>query len=298
MNRREFLVSSMAVLGTAATTRWAGAGWAQAGAETKKRPLGVQLYTVRKQAEKDLPGVLAAIRKIGYEKVETYWNVYTHPAPELKQLINDHGLRVPSGHFNYDGLEGKFDYAAALGVEYMICPMLPKKGWNSLDSFKKAADQFNLWGEQAKKRGMRLGFHNHNYEFRDLSKAPKGVVTSGGAIGFDTLMSRTDPSLVCLEMDCYWITQAGRDPLEMFKTLGNRIEMLHLKDRKPGFPPSQKMNKAAEHFTPAGTGTIDWKSILATAQTNGVRHMFVEQDSGGVPLENIAIAYKNLEPML
>ncbi len=266
MNRREFLVSSMAVLGTAATTRWVAASWAQAaGSEGKKRPLGVQLYTVRKQAEKDLPGVLAAIQKIGYEEVETYWDVYTHPAAELKRMINDHGLRVPSGHFNYDGLEGKLDYAAALGLEYMICPMLPKKMWKS------------------------LGFHNHNYEFRDLGNA---------TTGFDTLMSHTDPSLVCWEMDCYWITQAGRDPIEMFKALGNRIEMLHLKDRKPGFPPSQKMNKAAEHFTPAGTGTIDWKSILAVAQTNGVRHMFMEQDSGGVPLENVAPAYKNLEAML
>ncbi len=294
MNRREFLASSMAVLGTAAATSWTQA----IGAETKKRPLGVQLYTVRDQAEKDLPGVLAALRKIGYEEVETYWNVYTHPAAELKRMINDHGLRIPSGHFNYDGLEGKLDYAAALGLEYMICPMLPKQMWGSLDGFKKAADQLNVWGEQAKKRGMRLGFHNHNYEFLDLSKASKGNSAGGSTIGFDTLMSRTDPNLVCWEMDCYWITQAGRDPLEMFKTLGNRIEMLHLKDRKPGFPPSQKMGKAAEHFTPAGTGTIDWKSILAAAQSNGVRHMFMEQDSGGVPLENAAIAYKNLEAML
>ena len=293
MNRREFLVSSMAVLGTAATT-----GWAQAAAtETKKRSLGVQLYTVRDQAVKDLPGVLAAIRKIGFEEVETYWDVYSRPAAELKRLINDHGLRVPSGHFDYEGLEGKLDYAATLGVEYMICPMLPKAMWTSLDGYKKAADQFNLWGEQAKKRGMRLGFHNHNYEFHNLGHAAKGS-SSAGVLGFDTLMSRTDPSLVCLEMDCYWITQAGRDPIAMFKTLGNRIEMLHLKDRKRGFPPSQKLNSAAEHFTPAGTGTIDWKSILAAAQRNGVRHMFVEQDSGGVPLENVATAYKNLQPML
>jgi sugar phosphate isomerase/epimerase len=167
--------------------------------------------------------------------------------------------------------------------------MLPENTWKSLDGFKKAADQFNVWGEKAKKRGMRFGFHNHNYEFRDLGN---------GATGFDTLMSHTDASLVCLEMDCYWITQAGRDPLEMFKKMGRRIEMLHLKDRKPGFPPSQELNDDAKHFTPAGTGTIDWKSILAVARKNGVRHLFVEQDEGGVPLENAAVAYKNLEGML
>jgi sugar phosphate isomerase/epimerase len=289
MHRREFLVSSMALLGTTSTAGWALA----AAAKTKTRPLGVQLYTVRDQAAKDLPGVLTAIRRIGYDEVETYWDVYTRPATELKRLISDHGLRVPSGHFNYEGLESKLDYAAALGVEFMICPILPEQGWLLLDTYKAAADQFNRWGEQAKKRGMRFGFHNHNYEFRSFPDSAKGTTT-----GFDTLMSRTDPSLVCLEMDCYWMTQAGRDPLHMFKALGHRIELLHLKDRKPGFPPSQELNDAAEHFTPVGTGTIDWKSILAAAKSNRVRHMFVEQDSGGVPLENISTSYKTLEAIL
>ncbi len=104
---------------------------------------------------------------------------------------------------------------------------------------------------------------------------------------------------MCLEMDCYWITQAGRDPLEMFKTYGSRIQLLHLKDRKPGFPTSQKLDKHAEHFTPVGTGTIDWKSILAAAQQNGIEHMFVEQDSADIPpLEAAGISYKNLQPLL
>jgi len=199
MNRREFLMSSMTFTGAAALAGSSSVSWA----DTAKRPLGVQLYTVRDQAEKDLPSVLAAIRNIGYEEVETYWNVYTHPAPELKRMVNDHGLHVPSGHFNYDGLEGKFDYAAELGLEYMICPMLPEKGWLELDTYKKAAEQFNKWGEQARKRGMHFGFHNHNYEFhRFTDKAGKTTT------GYDVLMSHTDPNLVCAEMDCYWITQA------------------------------------------------------------------------------------------
>jgi len=286
MNRRDFLISAAVVTGAAAAIP---SGWA----EGTKRPLGVQLYTVRDQAEKDLPSVLAAIRKIGYQEVETYWNIYTHPATELKRIINDHGLQVPSGHFDYDGLEGKLDYAAALGLEYMICPMLPEKGWREPDSYKKAAERFNHWGEQARKRGMRFGFHNHNYEFYRFPSTDGDTTT-----GFDILMERSEPNLVCVEMDCYWITQAGHDPIRMFNRLGERIRMIHLKDRKPGFPTSQDKNEAAEHFTPVGTGTIDWKSILAAAEKHDVRHMFVEQDSGGVPLENIATSYKTLEPML
>jgi len=280
INRREFVFSSIGLLGYAATKSFA---------DSKKRPLGVQLYTVRKKAEHHLPDMLAAIQQIGYEEVETYWNVYSHPAAELKRMINDHGLRVPSGHFNYDGIEGKLDYAATLGVDYVICPMLPKAMWTSLDGFRKAADQFNEWGEKIKRMGMRFGFHNHNYEFRRF----------GETTGFDVLLSRTDPNLMCLEMDCYWITQAGQDPLQMLKTLGDRIQLLHLKDRRAGFPTSQEMNKHAEHMTPVGTGTIQWKDILAAAQQKGVAHMFVEQDSGDLPpLEELRISFKNLQPLL
>ena len=201
IGRRKFMVSTIAAMSSAAAHNLS-----QGHLQVHRRPLGVQLYTVRTEAAKDLPGVLAAIRQIGYEEVETYWDVYSRPAAELKQIIQDHGLRVPSGHFDYDGLEGKIDYAKALGVDYMICPMLPKAMWTSLDGFKQAADQYNKWGEQVKRAGMRFGFHNHNYEFRRF----------GDTTGFDALISRTDANLVCMEMDCYWIVQAGQDPVEMF----------------------------------------------------------------------------------
>jgi len=279
LNRRDFLISSMAVVG----------GVQRVFADEMAHPLGVQLYTVRHQAEKQLPEVLAAIHQIGYQQVETYWNVYTHPAAELKRLINDNGLTAPSGHFDYTGIESKLDYAAALGVTYVICPMLPKTMWTSLDGFKQAADQLNKWGEQIQKMGMHFGFHNHNYEFRRF----------GDTTGFDVLMSRTDPKLVCLEMDCYWITQAGQDPVQMLNRLGSRIKLLHLKDRKPGFPTSQVLSSKAEHMTAVGTGTINWKAILETARQNGVQYYFVEQDSGDLPpLEELKISYKNVQPLL
>jgi sugar phosphate isomerase/epimerase len=280
IGRREFIVSSLAALGSGANFNFA---------ESQKRPLGVQLYTVRAEAAKDLPGVLAAIRQIGYEEVETYWDVYSHPAPDLKRMIQDHGLRVPSGHFDYDGFEGKIDYAKALGVDYMICPMLPKAMWTSLDGFKRAADQYNKWGELVKSAGMRFGFHNHNYEFRRF----------GDTTGFDALISHTDAHLVCMEMDCYWIVQAGQDPVEMSERLGSRIQLLHLKDRKAGFPATQDLNDQAEHFAPVGAGTLDWKAILHAAKENGVRHMFVEQDSGEPPpLESLRISYQNLQRLM
>jgi sugar phosphate isomerase/epimerase len=277
LSRREFLQFSVAAAG----------GLAASGLQAaERRPLGVQLYTVREDAARDLPAVLEAIRKIGYTEVETYWDIYDRPAPELRRMINDHGLRVPSGHFNYEGLDAKIDYAKALGVEYVICPMLPQGMWFTLDGYKRAADQFNAWGERIQQAGMQFGFHNHNYEVRRF----------GETTGFETLMKSSNPKLVSIEMDCYWIAQAGLDPLQMFREYGNRIKLIHLKDRKPGFPTTQVKDDTAEHFTEVGSGTIQWREILAAAKNNGVRHMFVERDSGDLPaMESLRISFRNLQ---
>jgi sugar phosphate isomerase/epimerase len=280
LNRREFGLLSLVTLATLATGRMSAA---------TKTPLGVQLYTVRSLAEKDLSGVLKAIRDIGYEEVEPYWNIYNHPATELKKIIGDHGLRVPSGHFDYEGLESKFDYAQELGVQYMICPILPETLWNSLDAYKKVADQFNEWGAEANRRGMRFGFHNHNYEFKPF----------GDTNGYDTLLSRTDPKLVMFEMDCYWIAQSGQNPVKFMDEHADRIHLLHLKDRKAGFPVSQWKDKGAEHFTEVGSGTLDWKAILAAAEKNKIQHMFVEQDEPEIPpIESLRKSFSYLQKLL
>lgn len=282
ISRRSFLQSSTAALGVLALGDLAFAA-------VKPFPVGVQLYTVRDQAEKDLGATLAHIAMIGYKEVETYWNVYTHPAKALRSMIVDNGLSVPSGHFDYDGLESKLDYAKELGVQYVVCPMLPKTMWTSADGFKKAADQFNKWGEQAKSLGMQFGFHNHNYEFQKFGKQT----------GFDILTTEADPKLVCLEMDCYWITQAGNDPVAMLKKYGSRIQLLHLKDRLPGFPTTQMLSPDAEHFTEVGSGTIDWKTVIETAQKTGVKHFFVERDNGSTPaFESLRISYNYLSKLM
>lgn len=278
LTRRDFLKSSVASVAALATH--------ELSAWNPSRPLGVQLYTVRKLVKKNLPGVLEAIHAIGYQEVETYWDIYNHPAKELRQIITDHGLQVPSGHFDYDGLSGKLDYAQELGIRHVVCPLLPESMRNSLDGFETAAAQFNTWGEEIKKRGMHFAFHNHNYEFHWFADTT----------GFDTLMVHTDPRLVQLEMDCYWITQAGLDPVKFMNEHADRITMLHLKDRKPGFPFSQKLDSAAGHFTEVGNGTLDWKAILAAATRNQIGEMFVEQDeSERDPIESLRMSYQYLQ---
>ncbi len=280
--RREFLKTS---LGTIAFAACAGKAWAEG-----SPAIGLQLYSVRHQAQRNLPPVLAKVKQIGYEEVETYWNLYSHPAAELRKMIADAGLRVPSGHFDYEKVERSFDYAHELGLRYMVCPMLPKKMQNAgLDDFKRAAEQFNRWGEKAQQAGMRFAFHNHNYEFQKF----------GNTTGYETLVAQTDPKLVWFEMDCYWVTQAGGNPVELMKALGDRVRMLHIKDRLAGFGDSQKLGKASEHFTEVGTGTIDYKAIGAEARAIGIEHYFVEQDEIHKPVyESLTTSFQNASRLL
>jgi sugar phosphate isomerase/epimerase len=282
LTRRKLIEMATGGAATAAIER---VGFAKDG----DRPLGVQLYTVRSVIENNLPGTLAAIRKIGYRTVETYGGQYKTAATDLCHAIRDSGLTAPSGHFSYSDLDSYFDYAKELGLEYMVCSMIPTTVANSSGSYKRAADQFNEWGEQARKMGMRFAFHNHDMEFKDY----------GGVTGFDVLMQNTDPALVEWQMDCYWVAQAGRNPIEMLRKYGRRMPSLHLKDRKPNVPTSYDTGPASAHFTEVGTGTLDWVTILALAAKDHITDMYVEQDQTELPpLESLRISYTNLVKIL
>ena len=282
LNRREFVGSVVA--GAAAI-----ALEPELFAKGADRPLGVQLYTVRSIIQNDLAGTLAAIRKIGYRTVETFVAEYKMPAKDLRQAIVDAGLVAPSAHFGYNDFGTRFDYCKELGAECMVCSSIPGTIANSADGYKKAAEQYNAWGEQAKKMGLKFGFHNHDMEFKDY----------GGVTGFDVLIESTDPALVQWQMDCYWVAQAGRDPVEMLRKYGKRMQSLHLKDRKPGFPASTDTGPASAHFTEVGTGTLDWVTILRLAGKDHIPNMYVEQDQvERPPLESLQISYTNLVKFL
>jgi sugar phosphate isomerase/epimerase len=258
-------------------------------AKAVERPIGVQLYTVRSILPNDLAGTLAAIRKIGYRNVETYVAEYKTGARDLRKAILDAGLTVPSAHFGYDDFESRFDYAKELGVECIVCSMIPRSVANSADGYKRGAEQYNKWGDQARKMGLRFGFHNHNVEFEKY----------GDVTGFDVLMRYTDPALVQWQMDCYWVAQAGHDPVAMLRRYGHRIMSLHLKDRKPHVPVSVDTGPASAHFTEVGEGTLDWVSIFRLADQDHIPYMFVEQDeTDKPPLESLQISYRNIVKLM
>jgi sugar phosphate isomerase/epimerase len=255
-------------------------------------PLGVQLYTVRGLIKQDLAGTLREIREIGYTEVETFGDSYTYPAKELRQIIDGAGLRVPSGHFDYAGLRDswpdKLDYARQLGLKWVVCPSLPTSMWTA-EGFREGAQLFNALGGHARDEGMRFAFHNHDYEFRDY----------GGKTGYEILTAETDPARVFFELDCYWAAQAGYDPFEVVQKMKRRIRLLHLKDRKAGFPTSFDTGSSSGHFAPVGQGAIAWKPILDLAESLGVELYFVEQDTTyGHPIESIRLSYRYLRPLI
>jgi len=272
LTRRRFTALSAA----AAAAALAAPMKLQAAATRSGLEFGVQLFMVRDLLQPaQLPATLRLIHEIGYASIETYPLVYNRPAKELKALIEGTGLKVPSGHFEYDTLEEHVDYAAELGLEYMICPMIARPLWDSVDGFKQAAAHLNKAAARARAAGLKFGYHPHNYEFKKLE----------GGSGFEVLMRELDPQ-VKLELDIYWAIEGGADPLALMQKYSDRLALIHIKDRKPvaGFTYSP-MDKQAAHFTEAGSGTINWKAMLGEARKLGIRQYFVDQDGYDVPVE-------------
>jgi sugar phosphate isomerase/epimerase len=235
---------------------------------------GVQMYTVRQQVPQDLARVLREIHHVGYAQIELSPLVYAHPAAELKRIVADSGLGMVSGHFDYEGFAEKIPYARQLGLKFMCCPMIPKAQWNSLEGFRKAAADYNHWGKMLHDEGMEFVLHNLDYEFKPQR----------GTTGWNVLMEHTDPALVKLELDIYWLVQGGQDPYAILTKYPDRVRLLHLKDRTPGATVNYDIDHSSGTFTEVGKGTIDWPKLLAQGKRQGIRYAFVDQDETTEPI--------------
>jgi sugar phosphate isomerase/epimerase len=239
---------------------------------------------VRKEAPGDLAGVLKKIRATGFTQVELYPIAYTHPAPELKKMVEDAGLGHDSGHFDYDSIPERIGYAKELGLKYMVCSILPENHWAAPGGFKAAADNLNRWGKLVRNAGMQLVFHNHNYEFKPID----------GTTGFDVLMKNTDPALVKLELDLYWLVQGGQDPAAMMTKYSNRLVMIHLKDRVAGSPVNYSP-RDEQHIIELGQGSIGWKPLISQALAQGVKLALLDQDETKLPVfESMKVNFEYL----
>lgn len=282
---------------------------------TLQMPIGLQLYTVGKEMEEDPRGTLKQVAAAGYKEVELS-PTSKLSAKELRPMLDETGLTNPSGHYLLPDLlgdlDGKIAFAKEMGQHYIVTvvPWIadvsrvhadPKTGQLgfilamlaalTLDDYKWNAEQFNHVGEQVKKAGLQLAYHNHNYEFKKFE---------GGVTGYDQFMRLTDPDLVKLEMDCGWVTVAGHDPLEYLHKFPDRYKLLHIRDFKKGFTPTYKLAETSEGApvpTELGRGGIDYSKILAA--TKKVTSIFVEQEppTEMPTLEAVKVDYEYLHKL-
>lgn len=272
--RRDFLRLSAAAAAAGCTLRAPALSAAAFAGTHDGLAYGVQLYMVRKEAPGDLAGVLKKIRATGFTQVELYPIAYTHQAADLKKMVEDAGLGHDSAHFDFDSIPARIGYAKELGLKYMVCSILPEKYWGTPGGFKAAGYNLNEWGRLVRNANMKLVFHNHNYEFKRLPD---------GETGFDILMKNTDDDLVKLELDLYWLTQAGQDPAAMMKKYRSRLVMVHLKDRVAGSPVNYRPQDE-QHIVELGKGSIDWKPLLSQAREQGVKLALLDQDETTLPV--------------
>lgn len=262
--------------------------------------IGLQLYTVRDAMQKDPAATLAHVAKIGYNSVEgaTYTGdekFYGMQPAAFSRLLKQNGLIMPSSHYrlgeekvNGETQKGTIlndwnkavDDAAQVGIKYMVCAYLSQNERGNLDHYKQIAEDFNKAGEVCKKSGIQLCYHNHDFEF----------AKEDGKFPYEVLLENTDKNLVKMEMDIYWVTKAGQDPVDLINRHPDRFPLWHVKD----------MDKTADRsFTEVGNGVIDFKKVFKYADKAGLKYFFVEQDkTPGDPFASItqSIAYikKNL----
>ena len=238
--------------------------------------IGVQLYTVRNEMQRDFEGTLARIAAIGYREVE-FVDLFGRPPMAVRTVLDRHGLVAPSSHVRYEALDGglpqALEAANILGQSFIVCAWIDEKLRRRPDIWKRAAETFNRAGAASKRLGIQFAYHNHDFEFTPLD----------GRLPYDVLLAETDPALVKMEMDLYWITKGGQDPVEYFDRHPGRFPLVHVKD----------MDQKGQ-IADVGSGTLDFARIFARSETAGIRHSLVEHDNSRSPIESIASSYRFL----
>jgi sugar phosphate isomerase/epimerase len=259
--------------------------------------VGVQLYTVRGDLEKDFEGTIAKVAALGYKEVE-FAGYFGRTPEQVRTIVRAHGLSAPSAHVDYpslaaDTLPAVIDAAHTIGHTYLVNPWIDETVRRQPDIWKRAADVYNRAGAAAAKAGIQFAYHNHNFEFAPVN----------GELPFDTLLERCDPGLVKIELDLCWIAAAGRDPVEYFRRYPGRFPLVHVKGLSK--IPAQPASGAAvpiEEVLPAVTDVgnhdvIDWKGIFAHSPQAGIRHYFVEHDIPKAPFDSLKRSYDYLQAL-
>jgi sugar phosphate isomerase/epimerase len=236
--------------------------------------VGIQLYSLRDDARRDLERTLADIAAIGYKDVELLgsMNNFGMPPARLRTVLDRNGLSAPSTHVSgnaLNDLDRQLDDARTLGHRYVVVASLPITGPRTVDDYRRWADRLNDAGKRARERDLWIGFHNHADDLTPIE----------GVVPYDVLMERTDPAVVRMQLDTGNLAMAGRDPHEYLTRFGTRYWSFHIKDVP---------QLGATNDVELGTGAINFARLLASIDRIDEKHLFVEQETyPGLPLESM-----------
>jgi sugar phosphate isomerase/epimerase len=264
--------------------------------DLKSFGVGLQLYTIRDAMGKDVPGSLKLVSDTGFKYLEmASYNdgkFYGYLPGEFKKMVNDLGMEILSSHagikptgISSDEAKKMADDHAKVGAKYCMQPWIEEADRKSISGFQKMVAEWNKVGKIMKENGVQFGYHNHNFEFGPVE---------GKIPYFDVFLPEMDKEYMTLELDLFWVTKAGINPVELFKKYPGRFQLFHMKDMYTKEAPFFKT--VSTDFAPVGAGLINFKEILAAKNIAGMKYMFVEQDAtkDGKPFDAIKTSIINL----
>ncbi|MCJ7759470.1 MAG: sugar phosphate isomerase/epimerase [Gillisia sp.] len=269
IHRKTFLkLSGLALAGTVLMP-------SMAFSSNKERTLGLQLYSLRDIIDGNVKDVMKKLAEVGFKEIETYGyspkgKFWGFEVKEFKKILDGNGLVTPSGHYGMNdflginGTDSDFNYlldvANTLEQKYVVVPHIAEDLRTSINDYKRLTDKLNRAGEMCQKAGLKLAYHNHDFEFFDYN----------GENGFDVFLQNTDKDLVDFEVDLYWVIRAGKDPVSLFEKYPGRFKLWHVKDMS---------RKDSKLNTEIGSGSINFEEIFNNAEKSGVEHVIIEQEN-------------------
>ena len=238
-----------------------------------KGPIGLQLYSLREQFKKDVPGTLDEVKNFGFHYAELA-GTYGLSPEKFKQELEARGIQPIGAHFAYeryrDDAEGVAQEARALGLKYAGCAWIPHTGDFDEKTCREAITVFNKAGAAMAKHGLKFFYHVHGFEFQ-----PHGPGTL-----LDLLFQETNPKTVSYEMDIFWIVFPGQDPVKLLEKYPKRWQLAHLKDMRKGTQTGLLTGGTdVKNDAALGAGTMDMPAILRAAKKAGIKWYFIEDES-------------------
>jgi sugar phosphate isomerase/epimerase len=251
----------------------------------KRDQIGVQMYTLREMAARDLDATLGVVAKMGYAGVE-FAGFQGHSAEEVRAMLDKYGLKAFAAHIPVTQFEGDLESVVSdlttIGAPWGIVPWVSPD--NRGETFMRDLGlKMNAWGSRLKDAGINFGYHNHDFEFT--------VKLGTGETLFQTLLNITDPDLVFFELDAFWASVGGYEPDQVINQNASRIRLVHIKDASRDDPRKD---------VPFGEGVLDWGAILSAARSAGVEYYITEQDNPNPdnPVADVETALRNAEGMV